>query len=82
VVILWKAKILVTHRIKWEVRRIQGVYKERWSGTQTFHWDGKQYLGMGECQLRSRQSQTRHMSLVIFAHSILVSILKKNHPWE
>jgi|GEM_PF-3991255 len=48
VVILWKrkndenaAKILVTHRIKWEVRRIQGVYKERWSGTETFHGDGK-----------------------------------------
>ncbi len=37
---------------------------------------------MGECQLRSGQSQTRHMSLVIFAHSLLVSILKKNHPWE
>jgi hypothetical protein len=48
VVILWKrkndengAKILVTHRIKWEVRPIQGVYKERWSGTETFHRDGK-----------------------------------------
>ena len=75
-------KILVTNRIKWEVRRIQSAYKKRWSGTETFHRDGKQYLGMGECQLRSGQSQTRHMYLVILAHSLLVSILKKNHPYE
>ena len=89
ILILWKGrkdknpvKVLVTNRIKWEVRRIQGVYKTRWSGTETFHRDGKQYLGMGECQLRSGQSQTRHMYLVILAHSLLVSILKKNHPYE
>jgi hypothetical protein len=89
ILILWKAKndespakILITNRIEWEVRRIQGVYKKRWSGTETFHRDGKQYLGMGECQLRSRQSQTRHMYLVILAHSLLISVLKKNHPCE
>lgn len=89
ILILWKrkndkdpVKILVTNRIKWEVRRIQSAYKKRWSGTETFHRDGKQYLGMGECQLRSGQSQTRHMYLVILAHSLLVSILKKNHPYE
>jgi len=89
ILILWKAKndenptkILITNRIEWEVRRIQGVYKNRWSGTETFHRDGKQYLGMGECQLRSGQSQTRHMYLVILAHSLLISVLKKNHPCE
>ena len=89
ILILWRgkkdkdpAKVLVTNRIMWEVRRIQGVYKKRWSGTETFHRDGKQYLGMGDCQLRSGQSQTRHMYLVILAHSLLVSILKNNHPSE
>jgi len=89
ILILWKAKndenptkILITNRIEWEVRRIQGAYKNRWSGTETFHRDGKQYLGMGECQLRSGQSQTRHMYLVILAHSLLISVLKKNHPCE
>jgi hypothetical protein len=66
----------------WEVKRIQGVYKERSSGTETFHRDGKQYLGMGDCQLRSGQSQTRHMYLVVLVHSLLVSILRKNHPHE
>jgi hypothetical protein len=89
ILILWNrknekdpVKILVTNRIKWEIRRIQSAYKKRWSGTETFHRDGKQYLGMGECQLRSGQSQTRHMYLVILAHSLLVSILNKNHPCE
>jgi hypothetical protein len=89
ILILWKSKndenpskILITNRIEWEVRRIQGVYKNRWSGTETFHRDGKQYLGMGECQLRSGQSQTRHMYLVILAHSLLISVLKKNRPCE
>ena len=89
ILILWRskkdkdpAKILVTNRVKWEVRRIQSAYKKRWSGTETFHRDGKQYLGMGACQLRSGHSQTRHMYLVLLAHSLLVSILKNNHPYE
>ena len=89
ILILWKhkndkspAKILITNRIKWEVTRIQSVYKNRWRGTETFHRDGKQYLGMGECQLRSGQSQTRHMYLVILAHSLLVSLLKNSRPYE
>jgi len=84
VVILWDQrrdkeprKILVTNRTNWEVQRILWVYRDRWTGTETFHRDGKQELGMGDCQLRDGQGQTRHMYLVMMAYSLLTSQLKQ-----
>lgn len=84
IVLLWKnrrdaevAKVLVTNRRRWEINRILGVYRQRWTGTETFHRDGKQELGMGDCQLRSGQGQTRHMYLVMLAYSLLVRQLKQ-----
>jgi hypothetical protein len=83
IVILWKRrrdktarKILVTNRITWEIQRILSVYRHRWTGTETFHRDGKQELGMGDCQLRDGQGQTRHMYLVMLAYSVLMRQLK------
>ena len=55
------AKVLITNRTRWEVTRILKAYQYRWTGTETFHRDGKQELGMRDCQLRSGQDQTRHM---------------------
>ncbi len=73
IVILWKnrrdkrpAKILITNRTRWEIKRVLKTYGFRWTGTETFHRDGKQELGMGDCQLRSGQGQTRHMYLVFW----------------
>ena len=65
--------MLVTNRTNWEITRILGVYRKRWTGTETFHRDGKQHLGLGDCQLRSGEGQTRHVYLVMLAHSLLVS---------
>ena len=82
IVVLWKGqadaqarKILITNRTYWEVHRILKTYRKRWTGTETFHRDGKQHLGMGECQLRKGESQTRHMYLVFLAYSALMSQL-------
>jgi hypothetical protein len=72
------AKVLVTNRTHWEIKRILQTYRNRWTGTETFHRDGKQELGMGDCQLRSGQGQTRHMYLVMLAYSLLMKQLK--HP--
>lgn len=89
IVILWHhqedseaCKMLVTNRTRWEVTRILRVYGRRWTGTETFHRDGKQYLGMGDCQLRKGEGQTRHMYLVMLAHSLLVSQLRQGRPRE
>jgi len=82
VVIIWDkmrdkepCKILVTNRVAWEVVRILLVYRYRWTGTETFHRDGKQELGMGDCQLRDGQGQTRHMYLVMLAYTLLMDQL-------
>lgn len=79
VLILWaqrheaKAKkILATNRTGWDVIRILKVYRYRWTGTECFHRDGKQHLGMGDCQLRSGLGQTRHLYLVFLAYSVLM----------
>jgi hypothetical protein len=84
ILILWKnrrdaspAKVLITNRTGWEVTRIVRGYRYRWTGTETYHRDGKQELGMGDCQLRSGQGQTRHMYLVMLAYSLLMLQLRQ-----
>jgi len=84
ILVLWRnrrdaapAKVLVTNRTRWEVNRILQTYRNRWTGTETFHRDGKQELGMGDCQLRSGQGQTRHMYLVMLAYSLLMKQLRQ-----
>src|SRR5260370_12663771 len=89
IVILWKQQpgpapriILVSNRVCWEVSRIVRVSRHRWTGTETFHRDGKQQLGLGDCQLRDVQGQTRHMDLVMLAYSLLMSQLRQARAWE
>jgi hypothetical protein len=89
IVAIWKyrnddeaCKILVTNRITWEASRIVRVYLHRWTGTETFHRDGKQQLGLGDCQLRDVQGQTRHMYLVMLAYSLLMSQLRQGRARE
>ena len=84
IVVLWRykndmeaCKILVTNRITWEVTRIVRVYRRRWTGTETFHRDGKQQLGLGDCQLRDEGGQTRHMNFVMLAYSLLMIQLRQ-----
>jgi hypothetical protein len=89
IVILWSSQeaeqpriILVTNRVQWEVTRVVRVYRQRWTGTETFHRDGKQQLGMGDCQLRTREGQARHMYLVMLAYSLLMRQLQQGHAYE
>src|SRR5512142_1693791 len=89
IVILWRyrqdtepIKIRVTKRITWEVSRIVRVYRQRWTGTETFHRDGKQQLGLGDCQLRDEGGQTRHMDLVMLAYSLFMGQLKQGRAKE
>jgi len=89
IVILWdkhkaeKAKkILVCNRTHWDIIRILKVYRCRWTGTECFHRDGKQHLGMGECQLRNGCGQTRHMYMVFLAYSVLMRQLRQGRASE
>jgi hypothetical protein len=58
------------------------VYRHRWTGTETFHRDGKQQLGLGDCQLRGTQGQTRHIYPVKLAYSLLVGRLRQGRAKE
>ena len=84
VVILWDhwngkapVKILITNHTHWEVSRVLRGYRGRWTGTETLHRDGKQHLGLGDCQLRSGEGQTRHFYLVLLVHSLLMAQLRQ-----
>ena len=84
IVILWQGRhdatpriILAANRVYWEVSRIVRTYRYRWTGTETFHRDGKQQLGRGDCQLRDGEGQTRHMHLVMRASSLLMRQLRQ-----
>jgi hypothetical protein len=88
-VILWHNRedttprlMLVTNRVYWEASRVVRVYRQRWTGTETFHRDGKQQLGMGDCQLRDSEGQTRHMYLVMLAYSLLMKQLRQGYAYE
>jgi hypothetical protein len=89
ILIIWRGRedaqariILITNRIGWEASRIVRGYRDRWTGTETFHREGKQQLGMGDCQLRDSEGQTRHMYLVMLAYSLLMKQLRQSHPYE
>jgi hypothetical protein len=58
-----------------EVIRMVLVYRHRWTGTETFHRDGKQELGLGDCQVHNGEGQTRHVYLVSAAYSLLMRSL-------
>ena len=83
-VILWErkngaepVKMLLTNKTFWELTRMLRVYRKRWPGTETFPRDGKQHLGMGDCQLRSGEGQPRHLYLVLLAHRLRVTALRQ-----
>lgn len=88
-VLLWRereaeqvSKVVGTNRTRWELVRILKAYRHRWTGTETFHRDGKQHLGMGDCQLRKGLGQTRHMYLVFLAYSAVMRELRQARPQE
>lgn len=89
IVILWAKKndkeakkMLVCNQTHWDIIRVLKVYRCRWTGTECFHRDGKQHLGMGECQLRNGRGQTRHLYLVFLAHSVLMRQLLQGRASE
>jgi hypothetical protein len=89
IVLFWRerddqeaSKALVSNRLGWEVICLVLVDRHRWTGTETLHRDGKQQLGLGECQVRSGEGQTRHVYLVRAAYSLLMRSLQQSRAQD
>jgi hypothetical protein len=89
VVVFWRergdqeaSQALVSTQLGWEVMRMILVYRPRWTGPETCHRDGKPPLGLGACQVRNGEGQTRHGYLVSVADSLLLRSLHQNRAQE
>ena len=58
------------------------MYRHRWTGTETLHRDGKQPLGLGNCQVRHGEGQTRNVSRVSAAYSLLMRSLQQHRAQD
>ena len=79
-VILWEhgngkqpVNRLVAKQTHGAVTRLLRRDRGRWTGTDTRPRDGQQPVGLGACQLRSGEGQTRHTDLVLLVPRLLVA---------
>ena len=89
VVVFWKARgdqeasqALVRNRLGWAVIRMILVSRYRGTGTETFPREGQPRLGLGDCQGRTGEGQTRHGYLVSVAYSLLMRSLHQTHLYD
>lgn len=63
-------KFIVSNDISMESLKVFEYYKKRWS-IEVFYRDCKQYLGMGEYQVRKLDAVVIHLHLVFLAYTLL-----------
>ena len=69
------ALVLMTNALDMHVQDVLRYYKMRWD-VEVFYRDCKQYLGMGEYQVRKIDVGVIHLLLVMLAYTILKSIAR------
>jgi hypothetical protein len=62
--------VLVSNRTDWGALTLLSKYLSRWP-IETFYWDGKQHLGLGEYRMRTIEAIQSHWHLVFVVYSIL-----------
>ena len=55
--------------------------RKRWTGTETFHRDGKQHPAMEDGQLRTAKGRIRHLYPVMLAHSLLMVRMQQGRAY-
>lgn len=65
---------LVSNRKDWRVERILRTYTMRWS-IETYFRDAKQYLGLGDYQVRGLQGTRSHWCLV-FTSAVVLELIR------
>ena len=68
-----KALVLMTNALDMPVKDVLRYYKMRWD-VEVFYRDCKQYLGMGEYQVRRIDVGVTHLLLVFLAYTILKGV--------
>jgi hypothetical protein len=60
-------RFLVGSNPNWGKGRIDGLYGHRWGIEHAVFRDGKQLVGLGDCQCRAFRAQENHFALVLLA---------------
>jgi hypothetical protein len=74
-----KLKTLITGQRQLTIFEIVSRYLGRWP-IEVFHRDDKQYLGLGQFQMRSFQEICGHIAHVYLLH-VLLTIVRLRNPW-
>lgn len=61
---------ICSNNLTWDARKIISVYSLRWA-IDTFYRDGKQNLGMEDCEIRNLKGIQKHWYLMFLASSLL-----------
>lgn len=59
-----------TNRLDWEMRRVMRTYAKRFE-IDAFYKDAKQNLGLEEYELRKIRGVSRHLHMILVAHTLL-----------
>jgi len=74
-----KLKTLITGQRDLTIVEIVTRYRDRWA-VEAFHRDDKQYLGLGQFQMRPFQEICGHVAHVYLLH-VLLTLVRLRNPW-
>jgi len=68
---------LATYRFDWDARFILTHYDYRWS-IEPMHRDFKQHLGLGGCEMRTKEAVLHHAAAVLLSATLLDEVIEES----
>jgi len=67
----------LTNHLEWDARQVLTRYRYRWV-VETYHRDLKQHLGLGECEMRTKEAVLHHVSAVLMGATLLERMVSES----